>query len=390
MWKKLGIVWLLVILSVTAHGREPVKALYVALADHYPGVVAFERYRSQMDRAELSLLQMSSWRLLRSYFRSGRADLAFIISPMALDMFAEQPDFRWVGLIHRNGNALAVNELLATDAELLSLRRDRKPDSRVAEAIRRAAHREGKPVQIGVPSLLATHTVILNKYLKENGISMGLGRGQAKAGDLVEAVTVPPPDSPRFIKSYNSRGEAAAFEQSLPWADVVETGGYGQVAWYSKDVLPSTKGHVECIIIATDEAIRNKPEALAEVIHYIQQAGADIDHARSLGGEPLREMAQLIRRHIPAHTEEAIIQSLDRELDVIHYHDLDVDLEGMRRVMDLALEGGVLQQTVELEQFADTRFSSEADVKHWKEYHLQQESGGEPEEAVRGPLLSNP
>ena len=270
MWKKLGIVWLLVILSVTAHGREPVKALYVALADHYPGVVAFERYRSQMDRAELSLLQMSSWRLLRSYFRSGRADLAFIISPMALDMFAEQPDFRWVGLIHRNGNALAVNELLATDAELLSLRRDRKPDSRVAEAI------------------------------------------------------------------------------------------------------------------------RNKPEALAEVIHYIQQAGADIDHARSLGGEPLREMAQLIRRHIPAHTEEAIIQSLDRELDVIHYHDLDVDLEGMRRVMDLALEGGVLQQTVELEQFADTRFSSEADVKHWKEYHLQQESGGEPEEAVRGPLLSNP
>ncbi len=353
---------LFALLSTEVMARESVKALYIPLADHYPGIIAYEKYRDQMRYADFSIQQMKSWRLLRSYFRSGRAELAFIISPMALDMFHERPDFRWVSLIHRDGNALAVNEVLASQMRLAASRADRKPDGQVAAAISKASSSEGKAVQIGVPSLLATHTVILYKYLKDHGLSMGLGR--ADTGQEVVAITVPPPRSPVFIKQQNSRSTAAAFEQSLPWADVVETGGYGKVAWYSKDVLPSSKGHVECIIIATDEAIRNKQKAIAEVIRYIQQAGSDLDYARDVEGAALDEMAHLIRKHIPAHNHQAILESLNRELDVIRYHDLDIDMDGMRAVMDLALEGGILDAPVDLNRFADPRFAAEHKVTH--------------------------
>ncbi|WP_050774364.1 hypothetical protein [Shewanella benthica] len=51
------------------------------------------------------------------------------------------------------------------------------------------------------------------------------------------------------------------------------------MAWYSKDVMPWKHGHVECIALATDAAIKGKRQAVHEVMNYIHQAGEDIEFA---------------------------------------------------------------------------------------------------------------
>ena len=91
------------------------------------------------------------------------------------------------------------------------------------------------------------------------------------------------------------------------------------MAWYYKDVMKWPKGHVECIIIVKDNAIQNKTEALREVIYYIHKAGIDIEDARNEGGDVLKSISQMIRRHIPEHTHNAIVQSLRPDLYVINY-----------------------------------------------------------------------
>jgi NitT/TauT family transport system substrate-binding protein len=343
--------------AVTANTeeRQQVKAIYIPLADHYAGIVAFEKYASEMTKAEYTIERMKSWPLLRAYFISGEVDLAYIISPMAMEMFSESPTFRWVSLLHRDGNALAINDILNADVRLPGDRIERKPDSRVADAFVKAKLNTGRPSESGVPSLLATHTVILYKYLHDHGLSLGLGIG---AETDVVAVTVSPPASPAFIKKNNSRGIPASFEQSLPWADVVETQGYGRVAWYSKDVLPWPNGHVECIAIATDESIKNKREALQEVIFYLHKAGQDIEDARLSGGEEMEAIVEMIQKHIPEHNREAIIESLRTDLDVINYRHLNVDKGGLKQVMDLAIEGGILKRGIDIDSFADTGFST--------------------------------
>ncbi|MBW2204965.1 MAG: ABC transporter substrate-binding protein, partial [Deltaproteobacteria bacterium] len=170
-----------------------------------------------------------------------------------MDMFRKKPDFRWVSLIHRDGNALAINDLLNADVNLPDERLLRHPDKKVAEAFVKAKRKLGRPTECGVPHLHATHTVVLYKYLKDHGKTLGLDSGEDN--DVI-AIEVPPSKSPIFIKKKNSRGIPASFEQSLPWADVVETKGFGHVAWYSKDVMKwPPHGHVECIVIATDECI---------------------------------------------------------------------------------------------------------------------------------------
>ena len=333
--------------------KKIIKALYIPLADHYAALVAYEKYRKKMKYADFRIEQMKNWNLLRSYFQTGEVDMAYVMSPLAMDMYRENPHFRWIGLMHRDGNALAINDLINSIVQLPARRKDRKPDSKVADALKMARKVNNRPTEIGMPHLLATHTVILYRYLKEHGASLGL-RQQSKADVL--AIAVPPPQAPAFIKSKSNRARPAAFEQSLPWADVVETGGFGHVAWYSKDVMPWPNGHVECIALATDQAIKNKFNAVKEVIFYIHKAGEDIEKARQSGGNALLEIVNIIRKHIPAHTREAIIASLNPELRVINYQHLNVDKPGLKQIMDFAVEGGILKEKINIDDFADTRF----------------------------------
>ncbi len=342
--------------NAAGQDRQLIKAIYIPLADHYAGIIAYEKYRDEMKHADYQIERMKSWPLLRAYFMSGEVDMAYIICPQAMDMFNEKSNFRWVSLMHRDGNALAINGLLNAHVKLPHRRVDRKPNSKVADAFTIAKGDLGRPTECAVPHLHATHTVILYKYLKDHGKTLGLGTGSDK--DVI-AIAVPPPKSPAFIKKNNSRGTPASFEQSLPWADVVETQGFGHVAWYSKDVLPWPNGHVECIAIATDNSIKKKHQALKEVIYYIHKAGMDIEAARKEGGQAMVAISTMIRKHVPEHNEEAIVQSLRPDLNVINYRHLNLDPAGLKKIMDLAVEGGILKKPIDIKEFADRSFSTQ-------------------------------
>lgn len=341
--------------SVTAASieKKSIKALYIPLADHYAALVAYERYRDKMQHADFQLEQMKSWDLLRAYFQSGDVDMAYVMSPLAMSMFHEQPDFRWIGLMHRDGNALAINALLNKDVQVPNNRSERKPDGKVAEALIKAHKTTGRATEIGVPHVLSTHNVVLYRYLKENHVSMAL-KPRQKAQVL--SIVVPPPKSPAFILGKSNRSQPAALEQSISWVELIETRNSGYVAWYSKDVMAWPNGHVECIALATDQAIANKFDAVKEVMHYIHRAGADIEQARNEGGEALEAIVDIIRKHIPSHSRQSIIAGLSPELRVINYQHLNVDKPGLQQIMDLAIEGGILSQPIDLETFADERF----------------------------------
>ncbi len=340
----------------TANKKQTIQALYIPLADHYAALVAYERYRDKMLYADFQIEKMGNWDLLRAYFQSGEADMAFVMSPLAMDMYREKPNFRWVGLMHRDGNALAINELFNQQVKLAPLRAQRLPTAKVAEVLKRHVESTGRPIQIGVPHILSTHSVVLYSYLKEHGVSMSISTYQPAE---VLAITVSPAKAPAFIKARSNRAELSAFEQSLPWADVVETQHFGYVAWYSKDVMPWPNGHVECIAVAHDNAIKNKFLATKEVMHYIHQAGEDIEQARHQGGEALEKIVTIVRKHIPKHNRDAIIASLNPKLQVINYRHLDIDKPGLNMIMELAVEGQIIPSAIDIDAFADTRFDRE-------------------------------
>jgi len=355
--KKLLLFILLFTLSASfleARTKQRIHALYIPLADQAAALVAYERYAKEMKYADFKITQMKNWDLLRAYFQSGEVDMAYVMSPLAMDMFNENPHFRWIGLMHRDGNALAINSLINKKVNLPKDRMDRKSDAKVALALKELYKERNTPTLVGMPHILSTHSVVLYRYLKENGVSVSFDNN-VKAEVL--GISIAPPKAPAFIKKNSSRATPAAFEQSLPWADVVETGGFGRVAWYSKDVMPREHGHVECITLATDDAITNKREAVNEVNHYIHKAGEEIEKARAQGGEALEEIVKIVRKHVKAHTRDAIVASLDLRLNVINYKRLNVDKEGLKQIMAYAIEGKILKKGVDVSSFADESFA---------------------------------
>ncbi|RLA38782.1 MAG: nitrate ABC transporter substrate-binding protein, partial [Gammaproteobacteria bacterium] len=132
--------------------RQTIKALYIPLADHYAAIVAYERYREQMQYADFQIEQMGNWNLLRAYFQSGDADMAYVMTPLALDMYQQEPNFRWIGLMHRDGNALAINTLIKNQLEQFPLlRKDRKPGLELATVLKRFHEQRKVPTVVGVP-----------------------------------------------------------------------------------------------------------------------------------------------------------------------------------------------------------------------------------------------
>lgn len=328
--------------------KQPVHALYIPLADHYAAIVALELYGDEMQYAEFSIEKMKNWEFLRASFQEGNAEMAFMMAPLAMDMYHKKQNFRWIGLMHRDGNALAINNLFADKVILFEGKGDRKPSKKVAEIFYTSSLEQGS-IEVGVPHLFSTHTVILYRFLKEHGLSLSVHR---KSNAEVTAIEVAPPLSPAFIYGKSNKAEIAAFEQSLPWADIAETEKLGKIAWYSKDVMPWPNGHVECIAVATDKALSKKRLAVGEVMYYLKKAGMDIEKARSEGGASLDSIITVIRRHIPEHSKEAIIASLNAELRVINYENLDIDKEGISEIQKWALEGSILRDSIDIDAFA--------------------------------------
>lgn len=339
--------------AYASNKKEPIHALYIPLADHYAALVAYERYAPHMQHADFQLSKMGNWDLLRAHFYEGRADLAFVMSPLAMDMYREMGNFRWVGLMHRDGNALAVNDVIAKQLALSPLRKNRVPNQELANAIKHLNASRILQLKVGVPHLLSTHSVVLHKYLSSYGLRMDT---QPHSGGDVLVVPLAPPRAPKYILGQANRATPAAFEQSLPWADIVETSGFGKIAWYSKDVVKWPYGHVECIAIATDSAIASKERALREVMNAIHKAGADIEAAREQGGEALENIVKIVRKHIPSHSREAIVASLDPELKVINYEHLNIDKAGLKHIMELAMHANILSEPIDIDAFSDSRF----------------------------------
>ena len=346
-----------IFISVVGAQKVSIKAVGIPLADHYAGIIAYEKYKEQMKYADYQIKILPGPNLVRRYFRSySDVDIAFNVAPMVMDMYSKKPNFRWISLIHRDGNALAINCKIDEKVMLNTDRTQRKPTGKVAFVIDKFKKYTGKPVEIAVPSLLATHTTILYKYFKDNNKTIGLHSSTADISlDIVK-----PPNSIAYLKAQTIRRVPAAFEQSLPWAEIIEAQGNGHIAWYSKDVMKHDKGHVECIIIAKDDAIEKKRDAIKEVIYFIHRAGQDIETAREQGGEKFDDIIRMIRKHIPQHTVDSIKKSLSHEIMAINYKNLNVDKnskDSFRKIMDLAYEAGFIKEKVNIDELADESFS---------------------------------
>jgi NitT/TauT family transport system substrate-binding protein len=337
-----------------AAAKDKITSLYLPLIDHYPLLLAHERAGAGMRHADFVVEQMPGWNELRQKLARGQADIAVISAPLAFDMFLDNPNIRAVSLAHRDGAALSINMVLNQSVRVIPRHARRKPIDAYAKAVKQAFEKSGNPVTVAVPTLFSTHSLVVYRYLADNGVKMITPTNRNGAVVLRQ---VPPSRSNDYLRAAGALDQGAAMLQAQPWGDLVEASGSGTIAWYSKDVLNYPKGHVDCIIIATDDTIKNKRAALAEVIEAIHRAGAELQGAIDGGEQDLLSLTTLIsKRYVPTHRPDVIAAGMSKRIGAINYNDLNVDIGGLKQLQDIGLASGLQRGRIDLAKFADASF----------------------------------
>ncbi|MCL1884841.1 MAG: ABC transporter substrate-binding protein [Defluviitaleaceae bacterium] len=209
---------------------------YLPIVDHLILGMAKEK---QLEKTDLQLEKKFGWNEIGDSLKAGEIDVAFMLAPYAMDLFYSEKNVKLLLLSHRDGSVIVANK---------------------AANINSIADFKGKTILI--PYQASMHNILLHKKLKEEGLSLGIGK------DVTTEVTAPG-QIPMMIE-YDPDGFIAGYIVAEPFGTQVVNNGLGTVMNLSKEIMPN---HPCCAVVVRDDVIKNNPESVQELISALVEAG---------------------------------------------------------------------------------------------------------------------
>lgn len=259
------------------------------------------------------------WQSLSVAFSRGDINAAFMLAPLAMDHFRKGEDIRLILLGHKNGSVLITNK----NAD-----------------VRKISDLKGKDVLI--PYHLSTHNMLLHKLLKDNNLTLGIGKD-------VEVQTVPPSKMPTYVE-IDEHGKIGGFLVAEPFGTNVIKAGLGDEFELSKNIWPD---HPCCVLVIKTDIIRYFPNAVQELTNSLVKSGKFIK-------DNLKEAAKIgvffLNQDI--NVVEGILTS---PIDRITTDNLMPQLDDFNKIQNyITNEMGSIYEEIDLEKFIYTQFAKDA------------------------------
>lgn len=296
-----------------AFPKTAMKVGYLPILDHLAVLVSHARDNSSLKNISIEPMMFKSWESLAGALKAGVIEGGLVLSNFAMDMFNHGTDIKSILVGHRNGSGITVRK----DASISS-----------------PSGLKGKT--IAIPAQISTHTAILDKYLKDGGLSLK---------DVTTKV-IAPPNMLMALKE----GSIDAFIVAEPFCEKAKMEGAGKILVLSKDVLPN---HICCIVVVGKQALKNNPEGIREWVHSLQRNGRFIDQDKAGSGS--REVAGMAKKYLP-YDEQTIVNVMLHPNNRITYSDLTPKVSDYKKIHDISVSAGLIQKT-DLEGFIDETFS---------------------------------
>ncbi len=190
--------------------------------------------------------------------------------------------------------------------------------------------------RIAVPAKISTHTALLDKYLREGGLTLN---------DVRTKVISPP----NMLKALQA-DYIDAFIVAEPFCSKAESMGIGKTLILSKNILPN---HICCTVAVRNEALGGNPEGIREWVSSLQQNGKRIDEDKA--DNNVGNIAEIIARYTQHKTKD-IIGGMTNPNDRIVYSDLHPRIADYQSVFNISRQAGILSDS-DLNKFIDDRFS---------------------------------
>ncbi len=296
-----------------AMAKTTLKVGYLPILDHLTLLVSHAQDNDAFKQVDIQPKLFKAWGEMVGALKAGVIDAAFILSPLAMDLFNSGVDIQAILLAHRDGSAITVQS-----------------DS----TIRSAADLKSK--SIAIPDRKATHTALLNHYLMSAGLSLK---------EVITKVIAPP----NMIKAMKL-DRIDAFIVAEPFGAKAQHDGIGKILVLTKDIIDN---HVECIVVVRKEVLTSYPTAIQEWVNSLIQAGKWIDQDKLQNNA--KRVAQITAKKYFPHSEDTVILGLQNPVQRISYSDLNPGLEDFQTIVTISKQAELLD-SVDLNAFINNRF----------------------------------
>ena len=248
---------------------------------------------------------------------SGHLPATFMLAPLAMKLRQEGIPVKIVYLGHRDGTALMVHK----QSSIYSIR-------------------DLKGKTIAVPNRYSNQYLILFKALSNLGMTI-------KDLNIVE---MPPPDMPAALYSR----AVDAITSGEPFMGQTELEGYGRVLYQAKEIWPN---FISCVLVVREDMINSHPEGVQRLVDGIARSGKWLE-----GGMDHRMMAaENVARQYYNQRPELLQFVLSKPPDRVTYSNLLLVRKDFEEIERLAIQAGILKDSIKFEDYADPRFSAKTE-----------------------------
>ena len=318
--------------SISTDGKVKIKAGHIQITDHLAlGVLKhlIKIGEIKPKHFELETECMSGWNPVQNAIETNAVDVAFVLAPIAMDLYAYDTKIKLVSLAHKNGSTFVRNELYLSENY---------------KHIKNFYQYK----EVDIPHKMSIHHLLSYKYLKEIGLQPGVP-GQKAINVRFEVM--PPVKMPQIMKGDDMVG---GFMVAEPIGLNAIKKGIGNLQFKSSDLWP---GHPCCVVVMQDDFINEHKDAAYEFVKYLTQAGNYIEKEKEKSSNIAVDFLDPDRKL--GLTSEILNGVLNDEDGIVlndMYPALE-DLDTMQRYMHEVMGIGSL---IDIDEFADLRFINAA------------------------------
>jgi len=313
--------------KISAEGKVHLKMAHIQITDHLAlGVLKHQIASDRKTPRHFSLdtLCMPGWNPVQNALENGEVDGAFILAPMAMDLFSYGVPIKLVLFAHRNGSI----------------------------CVRNKTGKYAKPYQqffkhktFYIPHKMSIHNMLAHMYFTQMGLRPGVA-GKEAVNVLFDVV--PPVAMPEFLKD---NAEASGFLVAEPIGSRAITAGIAERQFLSSEVW---QDHPCCVVVFRDEILTKYPEAVQEFTTMLVESGLYIrDHV----DEAAEIAVTFLDPQKKIGLEPALLRTVlsdPQGITTDNLYPVQEDLETIQDYMTSKMEIG---RRINLAEFIDTRFA---------------------------------
>lgn len=316
-------------IRISSSGKVILKAIHIQITDHLTlGVLKnlIKRNEITPKNFELETECLQSWNAVAKSLEEGTADAAFILAPLAMDLYNYGVPLKLLLFAHKNGSICVRNK---TGGEV-------------------KGNEFFKHKSFYIPHTMSIHNMLGHAYFSNQGLNPGV-TGQKNVDVPFEVVA--PVKMGEFL---SGNPDASGFLVAEPLGTKAIAQGSAELQFLSSEIW---ENHPCCVLAVQEDFITKYPDAVSEFVKYLVQAGKVIDQKPGYAAEIAVEFLDPKKE---LDLKVPILKNVLTEPKGIKTNNLYPVKDDLNFIQHYMHDKMGMGSIININEFVDTRFADEA------------------------------